>query len=207
MFSGGKDSIVCLDLASRHFKKIVCVYLYFVKGLSFKESHFQYYSRRYNVEILQYPRCEDLSRQINSNAYSRPLGKKIPTIKQFEMDLFLRRKLGIEWIIYGYKRADSLSRRGILNSNCAGNNDGGIDGRNHKIYPLANWSNKKVLHYIKMKKLPLSVEYGFNFRDINNFKGETLLWLYHNYPRDYLLVKKQYPFIEAALIRARGTEC
>lgn len=204
MFSGGKDSIACLELASKHLKKIVPVYLYFVKGLKYKDKHIEHYARRFGVEILQYPRCEDLSRQMRAGAYQKKK-TKVPAIRQWEMDLYLRRELNLSWIIYGYKRVDSLQRRGIMNANCHDGEQykGGIDVRNRKIYPLANWSEKEVFKYLKMKKLPLAPDYHAGFRDINTFKGRALLWLYHNHPEDYETLKKQYPFIEAALIRAR----
>lgn len=206
MFSGGKDSIACLDLAAKYFKNIIPVYLYFVRGLSFKEIHFKYYQKKYNVNIVQFPRCEDLSRHINSGAYQ--IKKiKIPSIRQYEMDLFLRRTLDESWIIYGYKRSDSLQRRGILNANCSDGEKkytGGIDLRNQKIYPIANWTELDVFRYLKMKKLPLSAEYSSGFRDINALKGDALVWIYNNFRNDYFLIKKQYPFIEAELIRRLG---
>jgi phosphoadenosine phosphosulfate reductase len=206
LFSGGKDSIASLDLACKHFGKVVPVHFYYIKGLRFRENHLNYYARKYGVEIIQFPRCEDLSRQINEGTYQAGVGKKVPKIRQWEMDLYIRRKLNIEWIIYGYKRQDSLQRRGIMNANCLDGEEkytGGIDARNHKIYPLANWSNKEVFTYLKMKKLPLSCDYFSGFRDINTFKGEPLLWLYNNYPEDYETVRRQFPLIEAALMRAK----
>ncbi len=204
MFSGGKDSIACLDLCCAHFKTVIPVHLYFVKGLKYKEKHMAHYAKRYGVDIAQFPRCEDLSRQMCSGSYQSKK-KKVPKIRQYEMDLFLRRRLNIPWIVYGYKRADSLQRRGIMNANCLDGEQymGGVDMRNRKIYPLANWSEKEVFKYLKMKRLPLPPDYAAGFRDINTFKGRALLWLYHNHPEDYETVKKQYPFIEAALIRAR----
>lgn len=204
MFSGGKDSIACLELASKYIKKIIPVHLYFVKGLKIHDRHLNYYSKKFGVKILQYPRCEDLSRHMRSGAYQKK-AKKVPSIRQWEMDLYLRRELNTSWIIYGYKRTDSLQRRGIMNANCLDGEQykGGVDVRNRKIYPLANWSEREVFKYLKMKKLPLPSDYHAGFRDINTFKGEALLWLYHNHPQDYETVRKQYPFIEAALLRAQ----
>lgn len=206
MFSGGKDSIACLELACAHFSRVVPVHLYFVAGLRYRERLFEHYERRFGVEILQHPRAEDISKHMNAGAYQVRRGRKMPTIRQPDMDLFLRRELNLSWIIYGYKRADSLQRRGILNGACVDGEKqytGGIDEHNRKIYPVANWSNAEVLRYLKMKRLPLPPDYHSGFRDINNFKGEALLWLYHNHPEDYETVRRQYPLIEAALIRAQ----
>ncbi len=199
MFSTGKDSIVSLDLSIRSGLKVIPVFLYFVKDLSFKNNIIKFYEKKYKIKIHQHPRLEDLSRQFAAGAY-RDKKLKIRKIKQHEVDEWLRNKYNTQWVVYGYKKADSLQRRGILNQNCMID---GIDIRNRKIYPLANAKEKEVFKYCKIHKLPLPVEYQYNFRDINNFKGEALLWLYNNYPNDYQKVKKQYPFIEAALIQAQ----
>ena len=54
-FSGGKDSLVCLDLCTRAFKRVVCYFMYFVKDLECCEQQLQYARDRWGVEILQYP--------------------------------------------------------------------------------------------------------------------------------------------------------
>lgn len=202
MFSGGKDSIACLDLAVRHLEVVIPVYRYFVKGLEYKERHLSYYAQLYGVEIRQHLRAEDLARQLRAGSYQLRGRRKVPLVRQTEMDNFLRRELGHEWIIYGYKRADSNQRHQILNSTCGGEG-GGIDETNKKIYPVANWTGKEVFVYLKKNRLPLPPDYLYGLRDVNTWKGEALLWLYHNYPRDYERVKAQYPLIEAALIRAQ----
>lgn len=158
----------------------------------------KYYSQRYGVDFYQFPMVDSLSKQMKSGAYQLFKNKKISTVRFSDIELYLKRCFNIEWVIWGYKRTDSLHRRGIIKLT-----DHGISHKYHKIYPLAEWKDREVHRYLKMKKLPLPPDYSAGFRDVSNFKGEALLWLYHNYPDDYELVKKQYPLIEAALIRAQ----
>ena len=54
-FSGGKDSIVTLDLCFKYFKKVVPFFLYIVPGLSFQERQLQWYENRYQTEIIRLP--------------------------------------------------------------------------------------------------------------------------------------------------------
>ena len=55
-YSCGKDSEVLLDLMAPHFKEIVCVFMYFVKGLDHIDNYLQAAKSRYtNIKIMQVP--------------------------------------------------------------------------------------------------------------------------------------------------------
>jgi len=54
-YSGGKDSLCVLDLCSKIFEKVVCVFMYFIPGLACAEKQLQYARDKYGVEIKQYP--------------------------------------------------------------------------------------------------------------------------------------------------------
>lgn len=193
MFSTGKDSIVTLDLCCKYIPKVKVVHLYFVKGLSYRERFLEYYEKRYNVKIDQYPQV-DVSRIFHNRAFVNNQ-KDVSKLKQVDIELFLRKTYDISFLAYGYRKQESLQRRGHLSS-C-----GGFEKKFKRFYPVADWSASDVLNYVKKEKLPLPVEYSYGFRDINFFEGEGLVWLYRNYPDDYDKVKAVYPFIEAELLR------
>lgn len=196
MFSSGKDSIATLDLCCKYIKKVIAVHLYFVKGLSFRENILKYYSNRYKIPVHQYPQT-DVSRIFSNQAFVNTT-KDVSKIKQFDIELFIRKKHNISFLAYGYRKNESLQRRGQL-SKCDG-----LEKKFKRFFPIADWTHKDVLHYMKCEKLPLSVEYSYGFRDINFFEGKGLIWLYRNYPDDYERVKQVYPFIDAELMRAQG---
>lgn len=54
-FSGGRDSLVVLDLCRRFFKNVVCFYMFIVPELRRIEEYFGYAKQHWNVTILQYP--------------------------------------------------------------------------------------------------------------------------------------------------------
>jgi phosphoadenosine phosphosulfate reductase len=196
MFSTGKDSIVTLDLCVKYLKKVVAVYLYFVKGISFRERILNHYRKRYGIEILQYP-YPDVSRIINKGMYLTS-NRKVTNLGQSDVVSYIRKQTGIEYVAFGYRINESLQRRAIVKKF----SDNGIDHKYKKIYPIWDLSAKDCFNYIAREKLILPVEYQYGFRDISFYSGDSLIWLYQNYPKDYELVKRTYPFIDAELERA-----
>ncbi len=196
MFSTGKDSIALLDLCCKYMdpSRLKIVHLYFVRGLSWRENLFRHYENRYSITIKQYPQV-DVASIYKSKSFSA-VNREVKKLTQPEMDRFLRKEFNTSWMMYGYKKTDSLSRRGIISK--LGN---GIDYRNYKAYPLADWNEKDVFNYCKREKLPLPADYNMNFRDVNFFHGNSLKWVYNNYPDDYNKIVATYPFIEAEYIR------
>ena len=55
-YSGGKDSLVLLDLLSPIFDEVVCVFMYFVKDLAHINKYLVHAERNYsNTQVLQVP--------------------------------------------------------------------------------------------------------------------------------------------------------
>ncbi len=54
----GKDSIVLLHLLQSQFKKVVCCFLYHVKGLNIVEPFFNWARSYGNVEVVQLPHTD-----------------------------------------------------------------------------------------------------------------------------------------------------
>lgn len=67
-FSGGKDSLIVLDLCSKAFKKVICFFMYLIPGLDHIERQLQCAEKKYGVEILQYPHWL-LSRLLKNGIY------------------------------------------------------------------------------------------------------------------------------------------
>ena len=184
MFSGGKDSIVTLDLAMKHFTKenLTVVHYYFVPGLSIKERVLTWYESKYGIKIHRVPDKETIALQT---------GKK--TVGQGDQEYVLRRQFDLKWIMNGIRKQDSMARRGML----AGAVDG-IDERNGKLYPIGEWSTKQVLSYIKLNRLMLPVEYNMGMtRDFYIPNQQGMLWLKNNFPADYAKVIQTFPDLES----------
>lgn len=186
MFSTGKDSIVMTDLLMKYYSgEKTFVYFYLVPDLEFKETILQWYENKYGVKINRFP---------NANIRSLLLKKKI---KQADGDAALRKKFDISWMAYGYKKNDSMARRGML-----ANLQYGIDDRQKKLYPVGEWSDKQIYAHIKLNKLALPVEYSHGFDcDFYSPTGAGLLWLKRTFPNDYRKIVEVFPEYEAMAFR------
>lgn len=189
LLSLGSDSVATLDLVATRFKKRLVMYHWYIyKGLSFREKLLRYYESRYDIPIIQLPHHE-------SFMLYKLKGPRLHLATQYAL---MRRNTGMEWIVSGVKKSDSIQRRGMLL-----HLPNGIDSHNKKMYPITEWKRSEVYAYNKQQKLPVSPEYNDGWHDLNFFKGRGLLWLYDNYPEDYERIRAEYPDIEGELVRAQ----
>jgi 3'-phosphoadenosine 5'-phosphosulfate sulfotransferase (PAPS reductase)/FAD synthetase len=182
MFSTGKDSIVMADLLVKGYPgKKEFVFLYFVQGLEIKQRIIEHYEKRWNIKIHQQPHFGTLSLKT---------GKKY---KMADIERGLRTKFNISYIAQGIRRDESLARRGML-----AHLQYGIDEKYKKLYPIADYSAKDVMAYIKLNKLPLPIEYSGGWkRDFSVPDVDGLVYLKNNFPNDYKKVIAEFPQLEA----------
>lgn len=195
MFSGGRDSIVMLDLFMTRARKTVSriFFLRVCPNLEFQEKVTRYYEARYKITI---------DRLIHPKAWAY-FGPAYQGRKQRWSDAEKRIRADFEvgWLSYGYRKDESLQKRGQIATT-----DAGIDRKYRKVFPLADWSRKHCQAYIEKKKLPLPTEYRNGWSDISVFKGETLLYIARSYPNDYRTLIATYPDLEGEFIRAEEAE-
>lgn len=192
-FSGGKDSIVTLDLCFKYFKRVVPFFMYLVPDLDFQERMLKRYEDKYNTEIIRIPHfeCSDFLKYGSFTMYD-PNVEIVGITDTYE---YLRQRTGIHWIAAGERCADSIVRNAMIKKS------GSIDYKRGRFYPLAYWKKNEVLQYIKQKKLYLSPEQrkmGFSFRSL---AGCELAIIKEMYPADYEKILKVYPFAGAGVER------
>lgn len=194
-YSGGKDSLVTLDIAHKYFKKITCFFMYFVRGLEVAEAMLDLARQRYGVEILQYPHWATLI-EYSQNGYRWPsqrLSALPDDISIHHVERLVMSDTHIPIILHGGKRSDSQWRRQQMN----------IDkkaGRNHRIYPLEDWNKHHVHSYLVRNNLPIPPSDGSAASGLG-LTASCILWLYDAHRADYLKVKRIFPFVEAVVRR------
>lgn len=181
----GKDSLVLLDLIYPRFKRIVCVFMYFIKGLEHIQRYIDWVKMKYpRVEFVQVPHW-NLSYILRSGLYCVP-NPNVKLIKLTDVTEAMKLRFGIHYVFLGMKKADSMNRRLMLN--------GYKDYENNGLaYPLADWTQKEILTYMRHHKLPEPIRYSKKASGGVGFNEECFVWLRENFPEDLEKIFKTFP--------------
>lgn len=192
-FSGGKESIVTLDLCCRYFKNVKAFFMYICPNLSFQEKTLEYYEKRYQIEIMRLPHM-DMSEFFHYGSF-RNADYSFPIISINDVYNYVRLQTDTWWIAAGERIDDSIIRRAMIKHSSS------IDVVRGRIYPVATWSKREILDYIKFHNLYLSADsrkLGFSFCSL---EGRELSMLKKYFPDDYEKILHLYPFAEAGVLR------
>ena len=189
----GKDSLVLLDMLYPCFERIVCVFMYFVQGLEHIERWVGWVKAKYpRVELVQMPHW-NLTYILRSGLYCVPQ-PKIKLLKLGDVVKAVRAKYGIHYIFMGMKKADGMNRHMMLK---------GYEGHgyinNGLAYPLAEWTQKDILAYMRQKRLPQPVRYSLKASSGIGFNLDCFLYLRDNCPQDLKRIYEVFPMSERIL--------
>lgn len=193
MFSGGKESVVVLDLCKRYFKNVEACFLYIVPNLSFEEKTMRWYEEKYDIQIRRIPHPQATT--YLHYGFFTGFDPFFPVISSNDVSDYLRGETGIKWIAGGERIADSMWRRGFMKKS------GSIDYQRGRIYPISEWLKKDVLDYIKFHKLYLGADsrkLGYSWRSL---QGDELVKIKYYFPDDYERILHLYPMAEAEVIK------
>ena len=187
----GKDSLVVLDLIYPHFKRVVCVFMYFVKDLEHVDMFIRYVQSRYpRIEFVQVPHW-NLTYVLRGGLYCVP-NPNVKLLKLADVVSAVRHKYNIPYCFLGMKKADGMNRRLMLN----GYVETFYENKG-LVYPLAEWNQRDVLSYMKQHRLP--VRYGKKASNGVGFNLDCFLWMREHYPQDLQKVYKAFPMSERIL--------
>lgn len=191
-FSGGKESVVLIDLCCKYFKHVYPYFLYIHPNLEYQNRIFRWYENKYGVKIEKLPHMQ-LSEYFHWGSF-REGYYEYPLIDINDIYAYLRLKHNTYWIACGERMDDSLWRRGMIH------NSSSIDQKRGRFYPLAMWKKKECLDYIKFHKLYYSRDQRESgLGSLGGLQGSQMYTFKKYYPDDYDRLIQLYPFAEAAL--------
>lgn len=198
MLSLGKDSLVLLDMMYPYFERIVCVFMYFVRGLEHIDRYARYVKKRYpKIEFVEVPHWT-LTYILRSGMYCPPQKNRVMKLR--DVCDGVCRKYGLKYVFLGMKKADSLNRRLMLKTYEPTYENKGL------VYPLADWTQKQVLTYMKMRHLPTPIRYSLKASSGVGFNKECFEWLRDNCPEDLEKIYKVFPLSRMILEREKLDE-
>lgn len=198
--SGGKDATACLQLFRQHnpHGKLAGMFWYLVEGLEFQERYLRYLERRFEFRIMRLPHFFN-AEYMRTAAYAPPIAA--PQVKQSDLVAYAREQTGLDWLILGEKKCDNPPRLWMLRK-CKGWNE-----TERRAYPIANWTHGQVFSYLKRCGIALPPEYRFGLStSFGGFVGEELRLIKEQYPSDWKKIETRFPFIDAAIFRAKIVE-
>lgn len=189
----GKDSICLLDLLYSHFNKIVCVFMYMVKGLEHETQYIQWAKNKYpKINFIQTPNYARYS-YLKEGLFGCKANPKIAKYNLSKITNKIIDFTGIKWVAYGFKQSDGMNRRLMLR----GYENEITNNKNKKIYPLSKWKNKHVLAYISKNRLIEPVKYGKGQSQGSAISDlDFLLYCRDNYPNDLKKVINDFSDVE-----------
>lgn len=190
--AGGKDGIALLDILAGVFDKVICYYMYLIPNLDHIQPYIKWAETRYpNVEIRQ---IKHYQRDFfDSFGFFKEPDEGVKPRKIGDIEQAVREETGIKYGFSGMKGVDGYMKRMRLKMFAKT----GYVTEKGMVYPLALWTNKEVLQYIKSRNLisPFvydanAISQGFGI-DLN-----TMLLMRNKYPRDYQRILKEFPYSE-----------
>lgn len=195
-YSTGKDSLVCLDILKRYFKKIICFYMYLIPDLEHINIHLEQIEKEYKVKILQYPHFVNSFYTYNS-VFKIHSDQQIPKVDVSEFYNKIRFDTGLQWIAMGIRQSDSIVRRAMIKSLP----ELGVDSKRKVFYPVYNFNKAKILEYTSHLNVSPVV---YNDKSVSNglsLSRDSVIWLKKNYPNDLKKMLEYYPLADAWLYK------
>ena len=192
-FSGGKDSLACLQLCLD--SNVADLQLYckvFIPGMDSDEQFLQYIEKRINRKILRLPHF------VNSTLLKYGFYSYVPVdikkqLKQKDMEEMAKEKLNCQdyWIVNGSRKNESMTRAVMFKPI-----KDGFDEKNKRIYPVWDWKEGQIYKYLTKNRWRTIFPKGIRGSGI--FK-DYILYLRDKYPQDLPKLFAVYPLAEKFL--------
>ena len=188
-FSGGKDSWIALDICARYAKRTEAFFMYVVPNLRCIDEQMDLAEARYGIKVHQYPHWMRAA-YLREGVYCFEKADA-PYLEINDIYAIARQDTGVDVIVHGAKRADSVWRA---------QSGAKKFKKDNLVAPLWDWTSRDVMAYLAMRKLPIPPSTNQRVNGIG-LDTETVCWLYDRYPDDYRKLEEAFPFCGAVVHR------
>lgn len=193
-YSGGRDSIVLLDMLAAHFDKVHVVFMYFLPGMRVYTPYLNFVKKYSNTTLYQYQHWNTIN-LLRAGYLCNAHRTKVPNIKLKDIEDKAKKETGCEYMVFGYKRSDGLSRNTFLKTY----KFNAINEKTKKAFPIAEWSQKDVSDYISRKNLIRPIVFRGQKTNGIGLNEKALLLLRDRFPDDLKKVLEVFPYAEKIL--------
>lgn len=192
-YSGGKDSLVVLDLAVKVFPHVECFFMAFMPDLSVSQDIIDWPRKRYGIgtRVVQHP---SFFEAIQRAAYRDPS----PSFDTLEIpshpDIYrqVAEEAGCKLVLDGQRKADGPRRKNLLSRQSG----------DFFLSPIREWIQFEVFAYLDIHKIPRPESNVGQRTSGIGLRSQCIYWLYDNHRDDYHKMRRVFPYIES-LIRRR----
>lgn len=195
--SGGKDSLCLCELVKMaEITNVKYFNMEFLPNLRIQRDLLEYACHRFNIpyeQIIKMP-SEHFMTCMHFSAftwYSEKSKKDFPNISRTDVFKTVA-KTYKGTVVTGVKKCDSMMMQRMVNQN-----------KGICLYPLADWSLKDVLTFMKLRQIDIPPLAKKGCRGISLSDDTSLLFILENYPDDFKRIENIFPFIRAQTLKYR----
>lgn len=192
-FSGGCDSAVTVDMAVTIAEDADLVrpfMMTLLPDLDYTRFWVDYAKKRWGVTVDVYQHWA-LNWYIRRGVFRKWADTECPRRTLPNVEQEVRAHTGMRWIGYGYKSADSLQRRGMMNQW-----ENGISQERSVFAPLKGWSTNRVRIYLENQRIVQPTLEEYQSHGIN-LSPACMHWLRKFWLGDYKRMLKAFPLAVA----------
>lgn len=203
-FSCGADSVASFLKLRENGIEPILVYKYFIKDLPMVKNYIDYFEKKFNVHIYQFPHT--LFTEMMDNAlYQKPVkavNKFMNDIYKFDFpnytkenfDMGLADLVGGDVVFHlGLRYTDGIRRyQHLMKHGCSFEN---------KFYPIASFKVSDIHNLLDKYDCLLPIEYGLWGISFESPRSFNLPLIRDNCPKTYEMIKQKFPMIVAECYR------
>jgi phosphoadenosine phosphosulfate reductase len=194
-YSGGKDSLVMLDLAVKAGLQVEAFHMYFLPDMDYSQHWCDFARKRWGITVREYLHWDTI--ELLREGVFRAEALKMRRVTIGDIEARVRKDSGFEWIGWGLKSVDSLERRGMIFSWP----NGVCNTARGKVFtPIKNWNHKDVKAYLTRNGIPIPKtddESGNRTGNGISLDPSCMHWIRREWPEDYKRILKVFPFASA----------